>query len=87
MTHRSPYLPLVTLLFGLLVLSVGFNFVFIEKINKLSHTVNTISSPVDNNELKKIMEEINRLSKQTYTNNDSTIQYNIKTKEPISNDF
>jgi hypothetical protein len=81
MTHRSPYLPLVTLLFGLLVLSVGFNFVFVEKINKLSHIVNTISSPVDDDELKKITEEINRLSKESYT------KYDIKTKEPIKNDL
>jgi len=54
MTHRSLcYMPIVTLLFGLLVLSVGFNFIFVEKINKLNHVVNTITSPVDDDELKK----------------------------------
>jgi hypothetical protein len=42
---------------------------------------------VDDIELKKLMEEVKRLSKQTYTNNDSNIQYDIKTKEPISHDF
>jgi hypothetical protein len=80
-------MPLVTLLTGLLVLSVGFNYIFVEKINKLHHIVNSITSPVDDVELKKLMEEVKRLSKQKYTNNDSTIQYDIKTKEPISNDF
>jgi hypothetical protein len=89
MTHRSPYLPVVTLLFGLLVLSVGFNFIFIEKINRLSHIVNTITSPVDHDELKKIMEEVKRLSKQKYTvdTKDSNMKYDTKTKEPIINNF
>ena len=80
-------MPLVTLLTGLLVLSVGFNYVFIQKIDKLYNIVNRITSPVDDLELEKVMEEVKRLSKQKYTNNDSEIQYDIKTKEPISNDF
>jgi hypothetical protein len=77
-------MPIVTLLVGLLVLSVGFNFIFVEKINKLNHIVNTITSPVDDAELKKLMEEVKRLSKQTYT---SGTKYDIKTREPIKNDF
>ena len=80
-------MPLVTLLTGLLVLSVGFNYVFIQKIDKLYNIVNRITSPVDDLELEKVMEEVKRLSKQKYTNNDSDVQYDIKTKEPISNDF
>ena len=80
-------MPLVTLLTGLLVLSVGFNYVFIQKIDKLYNIVNRITSPVDDVELEKVMEEVKRLSKQKYTNNDSDVQYDIKTKEPISNDF
>ena len=80
-------MPLVTLLTGLLVLSVGFNYVFIQKIDKLYNIVNRITSPVDDLELEKVMEEVKRLSKQKYTSDDSTIQYDIKTKEPISNDF
>jgi hypothetical protein len=77
-------MPIVTLLFGLLVLSIGFNWVFLEKINKLNHVVNTITSPVDDDELKKLMEEVKRLSKQTYT---SGTKYDTKTREPIQNDF
>jgi len=85
MTHRSLFcMPIVTLLFGLLVLSIGFNWVFLEKINKLNHVVNTITSPVDDDELKKLMEEVKRLSKQTYT---SGTKYDTKTREPIQNDF
>ncbi len=85
MTHRSLCcMPIVTLMIGLLVLSVGFNFVFIEKINKLSNIVNTITAPVDDDELKNLMEEIKRLSKQEYMNN---LKYDIKTKQPIHNDF
>ena len=88
MTHRSLFcMPLVTLLTGLLVLSVGFNYIFIQKIDKLHNIVNRITSPVDDLELEKVMEEVKRLSKQKYTNNDSDVQYDIKTKEPISNDF
>ena len=88
MTHRSLCcMPLVTLLTCLLVLSVGFNYVFIQKIDKLYNIVNRITSPVDDLELEKVMEEVKRLSKQKYTNNDSDVQYDIKTKEPISNDF
>jgi hypothetical protein len=77
-------MPIVTLLVGLLVLSVGFNLIFFEKINRLSNIVNTITSPVDDDELKKIIEEVDRLSKQEYTNN---LQYDVKTKQPIKNDF
>jgi Tfp pilus assembly protein PilO len=77
-------MPIVTLLIGLLVLSIGFNFVFIEKINKLSNIVNTMTAPVDDDELKNLMEEIKRLSKQEYMNN---LKYDIKTKQPIHNDF
>jgi hypothetical protein len=85
MTHRSLCcMPIVTLLVGLFVLSVGFNFVFLKKINKLSNIVNTMTSPVDNDELQKMMEEVQRLSKKEYTNN---LQYDIKTKKPIKNDF
>jgi len=85
MTHRSLCcMPALTLLVGLLVLSVGFNFVFVEKINKLNHVVNTITSPVDDVELQKLMKEVERLSKQTYT---SGTKYDIKTREPIKNDF
>lgn len=85
MAYRSLCcMPLVTLLTGLLVLSVGFNYVFIQKIDKLYNIVNRITSPVDDVELKKLMEEVKRLSKQTYT---SGTKYDIKTKEPISNDF
>lgn len=85
MTNRSLCcMPLVTLLVGLLVLSVGFNFIFIEKINKLHHIVNSMTSPVDDDELKKLMEEVKRLSKQTYT---SGTKYDTKTREPIKNDF
>ena len=88
MTHRSLCcMSLVTLLTGLLVLSVGFNYVFIQKIDKLYNIVNRITSPVDDVELEKVMEEVKRLSRQKYTNNDSDVQYDIKTKEPISNDF
>jgi hypothetical protein len=80
-------MPLVTLLTGLLVLSVGFNWIFVEKINKLHNIVNRITSPVDDLELEKLIEEVKRLSKQKYTSDDSDVQYDIKTKEPISNDF
>lgn len=85
MTNRSLCcMPIVTLLVGLLVLSLGFNCIFYQKIHRLNHTVNSITSPVDDEELEKIMEEVKRLSKQTYT---SGTKYDTKTREPIKNDF
>lgn len=85
MTNRSLCcMPIVTLLIGLLVLSVGFNSILLGKLNRLNSLVNTITSPVDDNELKKIMEEIQQLSKKTYT---SDTKYNTQTKEPITNAF
>ena len=85
MTNRSVCcMPVVTLLVGLLVLSIGFNWIFFDKINRLNHIVNQVTSPVNDNELKKLMEEIKRLSKKTYT---SDTKYDIKTREPIKNDF
>lgn len=67
MTNRSLCcLPTVTLLFGLLCLSIGFNVIFIEQINRSSPTDGAINSPVNDDELKKTMEEVKRLSKQTY---------------------
>ncbi len=85
MTHRSLCcMPILTLLFGLLVLSVGFNYVFFGKINQLTKIVNTIAAPIDDDELKKLMNEIERLSKEEYMNN---LKYDVKTKQPITNDF
>jgi hypothetical protein len=85
MTHRSLCcMPIVTLLVGLLVLSIGFNYVFLEKIDKLSKIVNATTSPVSDDELKQLMKEVERLSKEEYMNN---LQYDVKTKQPIQNDF
>jgi hypothetical protein len=85
MAHRSLCcMPILTLLFGLFVLSVGFNVVFVEKIKRLTNIVNTITSPVDKDELTKMMEEVERLSTKEYTNN---LKYDVKTKQPITNDF
>lgn len=75
---------IVTILVSLLVLSVGFNYIFIDKINKLNYIINKINCPVDDNELEKMMAEIKRLSKKTYT---ADTKYDIKTREPIKNDF
>jgi hypothetical protein len=74
MTHRSPYLPVITFLVGLLCLSVGFNILFLNKINKLYKIVNTISQPVSDQELKELMEEVKRLS---------NAKYDIKTRKII----
>lgn len=85
MTHRSLCcMPIVTLLVGLLVLSIGFNFIYLEKITKLNNIIANVSSPVDDDELKKLMEEVKRLSKETYT---ADTKYDTKTREPIKNDF
>lgn len=85
MTHRSLCcMPIVTLLIGLLVLSIGFNYVLLEKIHQLNCSINDVTSPVNDNELKEMMEEVKRLSKKTYT---SDSQYDTRTKQPIKNDF
>lgn len=82
-------LPIITMLIGLLVLSFGFNIIFWSRLTTLSNIVNTITSPVDDEELQKLMEEVKRLSKQEYTTNtrDFDTKYDTKTKEPIYNNF
>jgi hypothetical protein len=75
------------MLVGFLITSIGFNILAFNYFSETKQIADKTNSPVSDQELHKMMEEVKRLSKQTYTNNDSTIQYNIKTKEPISNDF
>lgn len=87
MTHRSFHLPIYTMLIGLLITSIGFNILAFNHIRETQQIANKSNCPVSDQELHNMMEEVKRLSKQTYTNNDPTIQYDIKTKEPISNDF
>lgn len=88
MTNRSLCcMPIVTLLVGLLVLSIGFNYVFLEKIDHLTKIINSDDAPVSNYELKQMMKEIERLSKEQYRINKPDIKYNTKTKEPIDNNF
>jgi hypothetical protein len=77
-------MPIVTLLVGLLILSIGFNWIFLDKINRLNYIANQITSPVDDDELKKLMEEVKRLSKETYR---ADTRYDTKTRESIKNDF
>ena len=89
MIDRSRYFPIGTVFVGLFVLSVGLNIVLLNKVSKLTSIVNTTNSPISDKDLQDLMKETKRLSKQTYTNNmdDSNIQYDIKTKKPIYNDF
>lgn len=87
MTHRSFHLPIYTMLVGLLITSTGFNILAFNHLRETTQIVNKSKSPVSDQELHKMIKEVERLSKATYTNNNSTIQYNIKTKEPISHDF
>jgi hypothetical protein len=69
-------------LVGALMLSVGFNMIFIGTINKYHNITN--NTPVSNQELKQMMTEIDRLSTQEYTNHKkNNTKYDIKTKEPI----
>lgn len=86
MTHRSFHLPIYTMLIGLLTISIGFNIIAFNHFREIQ-IANKSNSPVSDQELHRMMEEVKRLSKSTYTNSDSDIQYDIKTKEPISNDF
>lgn len=89
MTNRSKYLPLIAMFIGLFVLSVGFNIVLFNKVSRLISIVNTTNSPVNDKDLEELMKETKKLSKQTYTNDieNSNIQYDIKTRELIQNDF
>lgn len=72
------YGPLLTILIGLLVLSIGMNLVFYQRIDNLNKTISHTTSPVSEEELKEYEKEIDRLS---------NIQYDIKTKKPIKNDL
>lgn len=87
MTQRSVHLTIYTLLVGLILISFGYNLIAFSYLNQLQQVVGSDNPPVEDEELRKMMEEVKRLSKQTYTNRDSGIQYDSKTKEPISRDF
>ena len=80
MSYRSKYLPLVVLLSGMLLLSVGFNLIYISRIYSLDKISHNSNSPVSENELHNMMKEIKRLSNQTYTHQ----QFDAKTREPIN---
>jgi hypothetical protein len=82
MKNRSILVFLITLL----VLSAGFNIVLIQKNIRLNNTINKTQSYVSDTELRNIQQEIEQLSKQKYIQqNSNNIQYDVKTKKPISN--
>lgn len=88
MTHSSLCcMPIVTLLVGLLVLSIGFNYIFLEKIDYLTKIVGSDDMPVSQYELKHMMKEVDRLSKEQYIIEKSDTKYDTKTKQPIGNNF
>lgn len=70
------YGPLLTIVAGLLTLSVGLNIVFYQRIIVLDKTITHTMSPVSELELQKFQKEIDRLS---------NIQYDVKTKQPVKN--
>lgn len=72
------YGPIITIISGLLTLSIGLNILFYQRIILLDKIIIHTTRPVSKQELEKIQEEIDRLS---------NIQYDVKTKEPIHNDF
>jgi hypothetical protein len=74
------------MLISLLITSTLFNILAFNHLRETQQIANKSKSPVSDQELHRMMKEVERLSKATYTNSDS-IQYDIKTKEPISNDF
>lgn len=72
------YGPILVILVGLFTLSVGLNVIFYNRIIDRDKTITNTTSPVKEKELEQIKKEIDRLS---------NIQYNIKTKQPIENQF
>lgn len=72
------YGPILTIVAGLLTLSIGLNIIFYQRIGVLDKTITHTMSPVSELELQKFQKEIDRLS---------NIQYDVKTKKPIKNDF
>lgn len=65
MTHRSPYLSIVTFLLGGLIISIGFNIVQHEQIDKLQNALCQTNKWVADFELQQIENEIKRLDKET----------------------
>ena len=82
MKNRSILVMLLTLL----VLSIGFNIVLVQKNIKLTNTFNKTQSYVSETELTDIQKEIEYLSKQNFIEKSTdNIQYDVKTKKPINN--
>jgi hypothetical protein len=65
MTSRSPYLSIVTFLLGGLMLSVGFNIIQHEQIQKLQNSLCQTNKWVTDFELKQLENEIKRLDQET----------------------
>jgi hypothetical protein len=82
MKNRSILVMLLTLL----VLSIGFNIVLVQKNIKLTNNFNKTQSYVSETELTDIQKEIEYLSKQNFIEKSTdNIQYDVKTKKPINN--
>lgn len=72
------YGPILIFFVVLLTFSVSTNVILFHRINTLDRIVLNTTSPVSENELNKLSKEIDRLS---------SIQYDVKTKQPIYNDL
>lgn len=70
------YGHLLVIIIALLTLSIGLNIIFYQKAT--NKTITHTNAPISEEELKIIEKEIDRLS---------NIQYDVKTKQPIKNDF
>lgn len=66
MQHRSKHLPIYTLLIGLLLLSIGTNCLFYNRILILQDFIIGLNPWVSINQFELLQKEISRLEKEKY---------------------
>jgi hypothetical protein len=68
MTHRIKNLGLITFLFGLLILSLGYNCLLTHRLNCLCESIEHANYWVSPHEYQQMEAELNRLETTKYTN-------------------
>lgn len=84
MKNKSIY----ALLIGLLFFSIGINIVFYNRILILQDFIKGYNPWVSVEQLNSMEKEIEKLSTKKYTNSiNNNLQYDVKTRQPIVNDW
>jgi hypothetical protein len=87
MMYRSKHLTIYTFLIGCLIFSLCTNVLFYGRILILQDFLKGSNPWVSIEELNSLRKEIDKLSNVEYDNQETNVQYDVKTKQPITNDL